>query len=406
MTSYSAYTPESGSVSYRWTVLVLALLVQAGVSLLQQAPAALGPVLIRDLGLARSQIGLLYASTFGGMIVAVLPLGILIDRRGERRLIIVGGTLMGLLTLAASRSGSFILLFLLLFLSGIGGASSSPGGTKAISSWFPRRQWGMALGIRQTGVTLGGMVGAVLLPPIALRFGWVVGLESAASLFLLIVLGFGLLYKDDRQRQTKVSPPRSFIPLLRDRRLLTLAAYSFILNGAQGSAVSYLSLFGHQDLGLSIPKAGFLLALLLAGGTVGRIAWGILSDRTGGRGNIMMLIGVIAVVSIIVTGVVGPATPYALLLAVVFLLGGSVAGWNGLYFTAVSEVAGPNGAATALGLGLMVTYLGPFVIPPVFGFLVDQTHSYEASWLALAGWTAVGTALALVIRGNERIRAS
>jgi len=378
------------------------MLIQAGVSLLQQAPAALGPVLIRDLGLARSQIGLLYASTFGGMIVATLPTGILIDQRGERWLIVCGTSLMCLLTLLASTSSSFLLLFILLFLAGMGGASSSPGGTKAISAWFPRNKWGMALGIRQTGVTIGGMVGALFLPPIALRFGWAVGLDAAAGLFLLIVVGFGVLYRNEQL--TSSGPPlRPAIgPLLRDRRLLILALYSFVFNGAQGSTVSYLSLFGHQDVGLSIPAAGVLLAMLLAGGSVGRIGWGILSDRVGGRGTIMVAIGVLAVVSIVVTGFVRPSTPYGAILGLAFLLGLSAAGWNGLYFAAVSEVAGAAAAATALGLGLMVTYLGPFVVPPLFGLLADYTHSYEASWLALGAWAVLGTVLALIIRRDEK----
>ncbi len=402
MTRSSEQAQVRFSHPYRWIILLLAMLIQVGVSLLQQAPAALGPVLIRDLGLARSQVGLLYASTFGGMILATLPIGVLIDQHGERWLIVCGASAMCFLTLLASKSNSFLLLFTFLFLAGIGGASSSPGGTKAISAWFPRREWGMALGIRQTGVTIGGMVGALLLPPIALRFGWVVGLDAAAALFLLIVFGFGVFYRNE-QPESIDRPLRPAIgPLLRDRRLLVLALYSFVFNGAQGSTVSYLSLFGHQDMGLSIPAAGVLLAMLLAGGSVGRIGWGILSDRMGRRGTIMVGIGALAVVSIFATGFVGPSTPYAVILGLAFLLGLSAVGWNGLYFTAVSEVAGAKAAATALGLGLMATYLGPFVVPPLFGLLADYTHSYQASWLALGAWAIFGTALALVIRRDEK----
>jgi len=116
----------------------------------------------------------------------------------------------------------------------------------------------------------------------------------------------------------------------------------------------------------------------------------------------MVAIGVLAVVSIVVTGFVRPSTPYGAILGLAFLLGLSAAGWNGLYFAAVSEVAGAAAAATALGLGLMVTYLGPFVVPPLFGLLADYTHSYEASWLALGAWAVLGTVLALIIRRDEK----
>jgi fucose permease len=85
--------------SYRWLILLLATLVQVGVSILQQAPAALGPVFAWDLDLARAQIGVLSSAIWGGMLLTMLPVGLLIDRYGERRIIIVGVTAMALLAL-------------------------------------------------------------------------------------------------------------------------------------------------------------------------------------------------------------------------------------------------------------------------------------------------------------------
>ena len=103
--------------SYRWTILLLATLVQVGVSILQQAPAALGPVLIRDLDLSRAQIGLLSSAIWGGMLLAMLPVGLLIDRHGERRLIVAGVTAMALLVLWATQLRAFVLLLILFLCS-------------------------------------------------------------------------------------------------------------------------------------------------------------------------------------------------------------------------------------------------------------------------------------------------
>ena len=117
----------SGVSSYRWTILLLATLVQVGVSILQQAPAALGPVLIRDLDLSRAQIGLLSSAIWGGMLLGMLPVGLLIDRHGERRLIVAGVTAMALLVLWATQLRAFVLLLILFLLASIGAASSAPG---------------------------------------------------------------------------------------------------------------------------------------------------------------------------------------------------------------------------------------------------------------------------------------
>jgi hypothetical protein len=66
-----------GSSSYGWVVLLLATLVQASVSMLQQAPAALGSVLADDLGIGRAQLELLSAALLGGMAMTTLFMGIL-----------------------------------------------------------------------------------------------------------------------------------------------------------------------------------------------------------------------------------------------------------------------------------------------------------------------------------------
>src|ERR671916_534109 len=186
---------ELSTSSYRWIILLLATLVQVGVSILQQAPAALGPVLTADLELSRAQIGLLSSAIWGGMLIAMLPVGLLIDRHGERRLIMVGVTAMALLVLWATQFSTFAWLLILFLLASLGASTSAPGGSKAIAAWFPYSQRGSAMGTRQTGVSIGGLMAAFLLPPVAVRFGWEVGLELAAGVALVAVF-FALFYRE------------------------------------------------------------------------------------------------------------------------------------------------------------------------------------------------------------------
>src|SRR5215204_6322160 len=187
---------ELSTSSYRWIILLLATLVQVGVSILQQAPAALGPVFTAELELSRAQIGLLSSAIWGGMLLAMLPVGLLIDRHGERRLIVAGVTAMALLVLWTTQLRAFVLLLILFLLASIGASTSAPGGSKAIAAWFPRSQRGGAMGMRQTGVTIGGLMAALLLPPVAVRFGWEVALGLAAGVALFTVLCFAIFYRE------------------------------------------------------------------------------------------------------------------------------------------------------------------------------------------------------------------
>src|SRR5215470_7588451 len=113
---------------FRWTVLGLATLMQVGVSLPQQTPAAIGPALSHSLGLARAELGLLTSAIWGGMLIGMLPFGILVDRHGERRVLLAGGTIAATFLLLASRAATFQGLFLALLAAAVGAAAASPGG--------------------------------------------------------------------------------------------------------------------------------------------------------------------------------------------------------------------------------------------------------------------------------------
>ena len=389
---------------YRWTILLLATLVQVGVSVLQQAPAALGPVLTQDLDLSRAQVGLLSSAIWGGMLLAMLPVGLLIDRHGERRLIIAGVTVMALLSLWATRSDTFVWLLILFLLASLGASTSAPGGAKAIAAWFPRSRRGGAMGIRQTGVAIGGLLAAFLLPPVAVRFGWELGLGLGAGIALVAVFCFALFYRElpadageDDDGGTP-APRVSVRSMVREPGFLAATGYAFVFMGVQGSSASYLALSLHEEVGLSIVAAGVFLAVFQVGGIAGRIGWGVVSDRIGRRGPVMVLVGLVAMGSCLAMASAGEDTLIPFVAVFAFLLGLSAMGWNGVYLTLLSESVPMHAAATAMGASLTIAFTGMFLASPLFGLVADLTGSYGASWLGLAGWTVVGVVLGLLAR--------
>jgi MFS transporter, ACS family, hexuronate transporter len=345
--------------SYRWIILLLATLVQVGVSILQQAPAALGPVLTRDLDLTRAQIGILSSAIWGGMLFAMLPVGLLIDRRGERQLITVGVTGMAL------------------------------------------------LGLWQTGVTIGGLMAALLLPPVAVRFGWEVALGLAAGVALFTVLCFALFYREFPTDAGKSSAGEAAAPrvpvgsMVRDPSFLATTGYAFVLMGVQGSSASYLALSLHEEVHLSVVAAGAFLAVFQIGGIAGRVGWGVISDRVGRRRPVLLLVGLVAMGSCLAMAFAGKETVIPLVAVLAFLLGCSAMGWNGLYLTLLSESVPMHAAATAMGASLTIAFVGMFFASPLFGLVADLTGSYGASWLGLAGWTAVGIVLGLLAKESK-----
>lgn len=391
---------------FRWIVLGLATLMQLGVSLPQQTPAAIGPVLSRSLSLSRAELGLLTSAIWGGMLIGLLPFGMLVDRYGERSMLLVGGVILAGFLVLASRASSFEPLFIALVPAAVGASAASPGGTRALAAWFEPRLRGTAIGIRQTGVTGAGVLAAVILPPIAVGFGWRAAFLTVAALALLAIAAFAVFYREPPVESRAARAPWDVRSLVRNPVWVAATAYGWVFMGALGCVVAYLAVSLNQDAGLGPVQAGLMLAVLQVGGIAGRLGFGVLSDRLGSRGAVMALSAALAVATCLAMAAFGHGRAgTAGLVGIAFLLGLSCMGWNALYITLTAEVVPVQNAATAVGAGTTITFTGMFAVPPIFGLIADHSGSYVWSWVALSGWALAGAVVALAIRDRSGLAA-
>ncbi len=383
--------------SYRWVILSVTTLTQATIALIAQGIGTLAPFLITGLGLSKTQVGFAGGAVNVGMTLTALLAGRAVDTWGEKRVLVTGGLATGAAVVLASFSNTFMVLIVLLMFTGVWAATSTPAGSKAIMTWFPFSQRGLALGIRQTGVPLGGMVAALLIPPIAISFGWKIAMGVIG---LGPILGAALCqvaYKDHPLEVGlgKAAKSRKWTELLRNKEiwLVSLTAITYI--AAQFTIVTYLVLYLHDKTGFSVALASLFLALVQFGGMVGRIFWGYISDAffQGARKPVLALIGIMAIVMALTMLALTPQTPIWIIGLATFLFGFTAIGWNGVYITLLSEVAGSDQAGTAVGLGLTLLQLGVLVFPPLFGLMVDYSGSYEMSWIGLSMLMAVGVGI-------------
>jgi MFS family permease len=116
-----------------------------------------------------------------------------------------------------------------------------------------------------------------------------------------------------------------------------------------------------------------------------RIGWGWLSDRAfgGDRRPAMAIIAVLCGLSSFGLAFLQSGVPLAVVIVPVITMGMSAIGWNGLYITSISELAGQHAAGTALGISMTVSQMAVIVVPPLFGLLADRAGAYQPAWLAL-----------------------
>ncbi len=170
-----------------WRVLGLALAAQCGFSLLDQGLPTLTGYLKTDLGLSASTAGLAVSALAFGKFFGAYGAGVAADRLGERKVLVLGGLVAASLVVLAA-VGPSALFFPFLFLAGVAGAAGTPAGGRLVLLRFPPKRRGLALWIRQTGIPLGGLVAAVLLPWVAHLAGWRWALVVASGVAALALI--------------------------------------------------------------------------------------------------------------------------------------------------------------------------------------------------------------------------
>ena len=379
---------RAGASAYMWVVLFASLLVQTSASFGNQAVSPLAPSLTSELGLSRSQVGLVVTAFYSGAVLLLTAAGWASDRLGVRRMFLFGLIGCGLPLVLGAQADGLPLLMAAMFVGGLGNALALPPTTRAIIYWFPTRTRGLAMGIKQTGVALAGAIMGLVVPQLVPSLGWrgslaAIGWFTAASGLLA-----WLLYREhpDAQRgqASNKAGGGSVGELLRNRNLILLSASTLFLAAIQLSLVGFMVLFLKERLGYDAIVAGGLLALAQSAGIAGRIGWGVVSDAFfGGRRKVIMLIiAAGATLSAFGLSLVTPSLPAILLPPLLILTGLSSIGWNGINMTFVAELAGRRASATAAGVNLTGSYLGIIFGPPLFGLLVDATGSYVPAYLA------------------------
>jgi sugar phosphate permease len=334
--------------------------------------AVLAPALRDRYELTLGETGLLIASSLLGSTVSLIPWGILADRVGERPVLAVGLGGCGAALLAAGSVERFWHLLALLSVAGCAGASVQSASGRAVMHWFVPSRRGLALGIRQTAIPIGGFAASLVVPHLGPGWGF-----RTLGIFCLVAAAAGATLL----REGPIAGAELGVGAvaLRDRRIWVLSGASALILWPQMCLVGFMVLFLHDRRGVATGYAAAALAAVQLLGIGARIGAGAWSDVLRSRLVPLCRIAVALTALTALTAALVRA-PLSVLLPVLVLTGGLAMSWNGLAFTAVAELAGTR-AGAAIGLQQTVINSAAAAVPPLFGVLVGA-----------GGW-AVGFAL-------------
>jgi len=339
---------------------------------------AIAPAIRRDFDLTLTQTGVVLAASFLGSVPTLLAWGLIADRIGERLVMAIGlACSCGALVWAANASSFGMLVLALAVAGGVAAGVNSATG-RAVMAWFRRDERGLALGIRQMAVPLGGAIGAVALPlleqHVSLHAAFL-GLAGASLVGAIVALVF--IRVEPSEDQSALARP------LRDRRVWLICVGSTFFVTTQLSLLGFFVLFLHDHRGVSTAVAAAALAVTQVLGGISRIVLGRWSDRIHMRIVPLRRVGLGIAISVAVTTVLLDAPTWILVPALVVAATFGLS-WNGLSFTATAETAGRARSGAAIGLQQTFLAAGGIVAPIAFAAVV-----HHASWRLAFGLAAL-----------------
>lgn len=364
---------------------------QASFSALAIGLPVLVPTLREEYDLSLAQIGVLLAAEWVGALVTMLPWGIAADRFGERVVLGLGLGGCAAFLVGAAYAPDFETLVVLLALAGGAGASVNSASGRAVMHWFGADERGLALGVRQTAVPLGGLIAALAVPQLTSA-----GDASSGFLFFAALCATGAVvgaaFIRPRATERHELDQATLAQTLRDGRLWRLAAGSGVYVYAQIAIIGFGVVFLHDEHGLSERDAALVIAaaqVLAVGIRIGTGRW---SDVVGSRIRPLRQVGVVVAVSLVVVAALAGG-PLWLLIPVLAVAGGLSMGWNALAFAAAAELAGAARSGAAIGFQQSVLS-GIAIVAPV-AFAATVSGSSWALAFLIAALVPVAGRLAL-----------
>src|SRR5438093_10863311 len=345
------------------------------------------PVWAQEFRLNLAQVGLIRTAYTAAMASFQIPAGLLAERWGERRLLAAGTALTACGFIAAGAwAGGFASLLVLLLIAGLGSGVQHPLSSSLVSKAYETGARRAALGT----YNFSGDLGKVAVPAAVAVAATVVGWRAASAAYGLFgvlaaaaILGvLARLTPEMSEADRPVEPHAASSGWgIRDARgFRALTAIGMIDNATRTAFLTFLP-FALIAKGSSVAGVGTALALLFAGGAVGKFVCGLVAERLGVVRTVVLTE---AATTLCILAIIAAPLPVAP--AILPLMGVALNGTSSVLYGTVADLVTADRRSRAYALYYSVTIATSALAPSLYGIVGD-----------VAGVTATLVIVAVVV---------
>lgn len=357
---------------------------------------AMAPIITSDLALTAIQFGAFVSAYYAAQAIGSMPAGGVTDRYGVGVALLWAHGLMAIAAVSLAMASSYLQCLMAMFVMGIGYSLTNPSTARGVLDWFPSERRGTAMGLKQVGVPLGGVIAAVNGAIAAhVDWQWIMWGVAACILlngvFCMTLLKFHVPLPPGKAR----SVVANLGDVLRDWNFNVYAVLNGLINVGQTNFFGFLTLFLTSVAKSSQEVAGLAIGVAQTTSAFARIVWGWVSDKhyAGRRSRLVGWICLVAALCLCLMALVGPGLGLWLGILLTMVLGITIASFAPVMQAVVVEAVEPRLAGSAIGVNMVGVHIGGMLGPVLFGWMVDHGGGYGAAWIATGGVVLLGTLL-------------
>lgn len=378
----SRIVPLYAQDSVAWSAFMMCVL--AGVFYcyeyyLRVAPSVIQPQLMETFNISQAGLGTMVAYYYLAYVPLQLPVGLMMDYWGPRRVLTTACFLCAVGTYMFACSDVIWMAKFGRFMVGFGSAFAYVGVLKLANIWLPHKYFAMMAGLCTALGMFGAMSGGIVMAKFVALSGWQQSLYASAALGLVLTVVLWVIVRDKSDREFRNIGRASHKGLNIWTELLTIVKTGQLwINGLIGCllflpltafaefwSVSYLEIQG-----FSKQTAALGASCVFLGFAIGGPLWGRTSDFIKSR-RMPLMIGAISSSAVAIYLLDAQPQNVMVLYTVLFLLG-FLASAQILVFAVGEDICKPEMSATTVSFTNFLVMLGGFLLQPLVGVFLDH----------------------------------